>query len=277
MDGRTTTRLEIRVPRESAELVRQAVAARGESVTGFVLEAAMRAAEEELAVEREALVPAGFVDEVLAALSADAAPPAELEELARRPRAFEWGDPYRSEHLSPGHELDALSSDNARLDTWLRRSARYAGAANRGRASCGSIRQRRQSSPTSRSLATCSGGRTPPEPLGAGRPMPSRRTVDTPFGPGRRPLGGDGNTGYTQDVAKVMVSLPDDLLRAVDMEADRRGTTRSGYLRELAEEALRRKSALRAQRMAEIDTMDGPPTRHGGGVAEIVKANRPDG
>ncbi len=77
----------------------------------------MRAAEEELAVEREELVPAGFVDEVLAALSADAAPSAELEELARRPRAFEWGDPYRSEHLSPGHELDALSSDNARLDT----------------------------------------------------------------------------------------------------------------------------------------------------------------
>ncbi len=74
-----------------------------------------------------------------------------------------------------------------------------------------------------------------------------------------------------------MVSLPDDLLWAVDMEAGRRGTTRSGYLRELAEETLRRKSALRAQRMAEIDTMDGPATPHGGGVAELVKAKRPDG
>ena len=74
-----------------------------------------------------------------------------------------------------------------------------------------------------------------------------------------------------------MVSLPDDLLRAVDMEASRRGTTRSGYLRELAEETLRRKSAVRAQRMAEIDTMDGPATRHGGDVAALVKANRPDG
>ena len=85
-----------------------------------------------------------------------------------------------------------------------------------------------------------------------------------------------GNTGYTHGMAKVMVSLPDDLLRAVDIEAGRRGTTRSGYLRELAEETLRRKSALRAQRMAEIDTMDGPVTRHGGGVAELVKANRPE-
>ena len=59
-------------------------------------------------------------------------------------------------------------------------------------------------------------------------------------------------------MAKVMVSLPDDLLRAVDVEALRRGTTRSGLLRELAEEALRSRSVRRAKRMAEIDWMDGP-------------------
>lgn len=77
-------------------------------------------------------------------------------------------------------------------------------------------------------------------------------------------------------MAKVMVSLPDDLLRAVDIEANRRGTTRSGYLRELAEETLRRNSALRAERMAEIDAMDAPIKSHGGGVVELVKANRPE-
>ncbi len=77
-------------------------------------------------------------------------------------------------------------------------------------------------------------------------------------------------------MAKVMVSLPDDLLRAVDIEAGRRGTTRSGYLRELAEETLRRKSALRAERMAEIASVGGPVTGHGGAVAELVKANRPE-
>jgi metal-responsive CopG/Arc/MetJ family transcriptional regulator len=77
-------------------------------------------------------------------------------------------------------------------------------------------------------------------------------------------------------MAKVMVSLPDDLLRAVDVEAGRRGTTRSGFLRELAEETLRRRSVRRAERMAEIDTMDGPLVGHGGGVAELVKATRPE-
>lgn len=85
-----------------------------------------------------------------------------------------------------------------------------------------------------------------------------------------------GNTGYTPGMAKVMVSLPDDLLRAVDVEAGRRGTTRSAYLRELAEETLRRRSIRRAERMAEIDNMDGPLAGHGGGVAALVKATRPE-
>jgi len=87
-----------------------------------------------------------------------------------------------------------------------------------------------------------------------------------------RPL---GITGYTTLMAKVMVSLPDDLLKAVDIEAQRRGTTRSGLLRKLAEESLRRRTIQRAARMAQIDDLDGPVTGHGGGVAELVKANRP--
>jgi metal-responsive CopG/Arc/MetJ family transcriptional regulator len=77
-------------------------------------------------------------------------------------------------------------------------------------------------------------------------------------------------------MAKVMVSLPDELLKAVDIEAERRGTTRSGFLRELAEESLRRRSAHRAERMAQIDGLDGPMRGHGGGVAHLIKANRPE-
>jgi metal-responsive CopG/Arc/MetJ family transcriptional regulator len=77
-------------------------------------------------------------------------------------------------------------------------------------------------------------------------------------------------------MAKVMVSLPDDLLRAVDIEADRRGTTRSGLLRELAEETLHRRSVQRAERMAQVDNVDRPRTGYGGGVGELVKANRPE-
>lgn len=38
-----------------------------------------------------------------------------------------------------------------------------------------------------------------------------------------------------------MVSLPDDLLRTVDAEARRRGTTRSGLLQELAQDMLRQR------------------------------------
>lgn len=77
-------------------------------------------------------------------------------------------------------------------------------------------------------------------------------------------------------MAKVMVSLPDDLLRAVDIEADRRGTTRSGFLRELAEETLQRRTIARAERMARINELGPPPAAHGGGVAEQVRASRPE-
>lgn len=84
-----------------------------------------------------------------------------------------------------------------------------------------------------------------------------------------------GYTGYTPVVTKVMVSLPDEVLRAIDVEADRRGMTRSGLLREFAEESLRRRSARRAERMAQIRESGGPRIGHGGQAAELVKANRP--
>jgi hypothetical protein len=44
----------------------------------------------------------------------------------------------------------------------------------------------------------------------------------------------------------------------------------------LAEETLRRRTAQRVERMAQIDDLDGPITGHGGGVTELVKANRPE-
>jgi metal-responsive CopG/Arc/MetJ family transcriptional regulator len=81
--------------------------------------------------------------------------------------------------------------------------------------------------------------------------------------------------GIPVDVAKVMVSLPDELLQAVDAEAAHKGTTRSGYLRQLAEDALRKRSKSRSRRMAEIDHKYGPARGHGGRVAEHVKKSRP--
>lgn len=47
-----------------------------------------------------------------------------------------------------------------------------------------------------------------------------------------------GNTVYPRSVAKVMISIPDDLLERVDALAKERGLTRSGLLRRLVEREL---------------------------------------
>jgi metal-responsive CopG/Arc/MetJ family transcriptional regulator len=73
-------------------------------------------------------------------------------------------------------------------------------------------------------------------------------------------------------MAKVMVSMPDDLLSEVDAEADRLGTTRSAVLRGFADAALRRR---RADRAAAMQTLLAHSARHGGAAAERVKATRP--
>ncbi len=69
-----------------------------------------------------------------------------------------------------------------------------------------------------------------------------------------------------------MVSLPDELLREFDAEAARRGSSRSGLLRELAEETLRRRGSDRAARVAEV-MRDAAP--HGGDVAAVLGRHRP--
>jgi metal-responsive CopG/Arc/MetJ family transcriptional regulator len=73
-------------------------------------------------------------------------------------------------------------------------------------------------------------------------------------------------------MAKVMVSMPDDLLSEVDAEANRQGTTRSAILRQFADAALRRRRADRAAAMDEPLRHSG---HHGGAAAERIKATRP--
>ena len=46
------------------------------------------------------------------------------------------------------------------------------------------------------------------------------------------------NTVYTHPVAKVMISIPDDLLERLDLRAKETGETRSGLLQRLAEQEL---------------------------------------
>lgn len=74
-------------------------------------------------------------------------------------------------------------------------------------------------------------------------------------------------------MAKVMVSMPDDLLAEVDAEASRTGTSRSAIMRDFADAALRRRRADRAAAMRSLLRDTSP---HGGGAAEQVKATRPE-
>jgi metal-responsive CopG/Arc/MetJ family transcriptional regulator len=73
-------------------------------------------------------------------------------------------------------------------------------------------------------------------------------------------------------VAKVMISLPDELLRSIDREAARTGTTRSGLLRGYATDAIRRRAGVRARAVAELTAQATP---HGGDGAKVLKAMRP--
>jgi metal-responsive CopG/Arc/MetJ family transcriptional regulator len=75
-------------------------------------------------------------------------------------------------------------------------------------------------------------------------------------------------------MAKVMVSMPDDLLAEVDAEALRSGTSRSAVLREFAMAALRRR---REDRAAAMKTLLEARAPRGGRSAEQVKATRPSG
>jgi metal-responsive CopG/Arc/MetJ family transcriptional regulator len=53
-------------------------------------------------------------------------------------------------------------------------------------------------------------------------------------------------------VAKVMISIPDDLLARLDAEATRRGLTRSGFLRELVDHELTMEAEARREEILAI-------------------------
>lgn len=76
---------------------------------------------------------------------------------------------------------------------------------------------------------------------------------------------------YTHDVAKVMISLPDELLARLDDRARTRGTSRSGLLRELAERELAIDSESR--RSSIVSVLAGAE-RHGGKSAAHVREQR---
>jgi metal-responsive CopG/Arc/MetJ family transcriptional regulator len=72
-------------------------------------------------------------------------------------------------------------------------------------------------------------------------------------------------------MAKVMVSLPDELLERIDRRARARQESRSGFLRELAEREL--DSEARRERSG-IEALLGEPVRLGGDAARLIRRDR---
>lgn len=72
-------------------------------------------------------------------------------------------------------------------------------------------------------------------------------------------------------MAKVMVSLPDDLLERIDTRARTRNTTRSGFLRELAEQEL---ASDDEREWEEIEELLGEPVPLGGDATTLLRRDR---
>lgn len=86
-----------------------------------------------------------------------------------------------------------------------------------------------------------------------------------------------GNTVYTHPVAKVMISIPDDLLERVDARAKSLEETRSGFLQRLAEVELQTAEADRdaeVRRLLDLiraDIRDDEPTVD---AAQLIREDR---
>jgi hypothetical protein len=75
-------------------------------------------------------------------------------------------------------------------------------------------------------------------------------------------------------MAKVLISIPDDLLNRIDEYAKRAAETRSGFLQRLAEREL---AADNARRKQEFEELLGPPLPLGGDPVRVIKEGREDG
>lgn len=86
-----------------------------------------------------------------------------------------------------------------------------------------------------------------------------------------------GNTVYTRPVAKVMISIPDDLLQRVDFHVKTGGETRSGFLQRLAEaelessEAANRAEARRLFDLIKAEFRDDEPHFD---AAQLIREDR---
>jgi metal-responsive CopG/Arc/MetJ family transcriptional regulator len=80
------------------------------------------------------------------------------------------------------------------------------------------------------------------------------------------------NTVYTHPVAKVMISIPDDLLGRIDALAREKHETRSGFLQRLAERELQVDLEDRRKEVARLLDLATAPM--GGEGAKLIREDR---
>ena len=86
---RREERLEVRLTATAKRLLQRAATVRGQSISAFVLDSGISAAEETLADRREFRIPAKDYDAFVAALDAPARPKPRLDKLLRNRSALE--------------------------------------------------------------------------------------------------------------------------------------------------------------------------------------------
>jgi hypothetical protein len=79
------------------------------------------------------------------------------------------------------------------------------------------------------------------------------------------------NTIYTPPMAKVMISIADDLLERIDAQARANRETRSGFLQRLAEREL---SDQGEDKRKQLEDLLGPPLHLGGEAAKLIREDR---
>ena len=85
---------------------------------------------------------------------------------------------------------------------------------------------------------------------------------------------GLGNTIYTGFVAKVMISIPDDLLGRLDARARANRETRSGLLQRLVEQDLEADLARRREEVEELLSKATVRDGMGGDAAQLIREDR---
>ncbi len=83
--------------------------------------------------------------------------------------------------------------------------------------------------------------------------------------------------GYTRSMAKVLVSIPDDLLAEIDSEASRRGTSRSALLQQAARQEIGLGPADREEVLATLERISAQLTGPMDVVAEVRRDRNRDG